>query len=68
LTSLGINLQGVSLAEVSGISADGSVIVGTGFDPNRNRVAWVAVIPEPTTAALVGIGLVILGGAARRRR
>ena len=47
----GLNLAGITLVEVTGISADGSTLVGTGCGPHGAE-AWVAVIPEPTTLAL----------------
>jgi uncharacterized membrane protein len=47
-----------NLTAASGISADGNTIVGWGTR-NANTEAFVAVVPEPTAAALL---------AARRRR
>jgi uncharacterized membrane protein len=48
---MGINLGGARLVWPTGISADGSSIVGTG-----SGGAWLVVIPEPGTAALLALG------------
>jgi probable HAF family extracellular repeat protein len=65
LTASGIDLGGWQLQTASGISADGRTIVGTGFDPDGTRQAWIAVIPEPSTALLLGAGLLALAGTRR---
>lgn len=39
-------LNGWILYSANGISADGTVIVGTGLDPSRNWVAWRATLPR----------------------
>ena len=46
-------LDGWSLREALGISNDGTVIWGEGYNPAGNRETWVAVIPEPSTGVLV---------------
>ena len=66
LTGLGLNLTGWSLDEATGISADGNTIVGWGMNPNGQREAWLATVPEPGTALPETI--VVLGIAASRRR
>lgn len=53
----GVSLGGWTLEEASGISADGTTIVGWGFSPDEKPFAWVAVIPEPTMWPLLAIGL-----------
>ena len=65
LTSLGLDLTGWQLHEAVGVSADGNTIVGFGTNPGRSLEAFIAVIPEPSTALLIALGLVGLG--ARRR-
>ena len=62
---LGLDLEGVTLRSATGISADGTVIVGNGVDAQGFQVGWHAVIPEPAT------GVYLLASASvllRRRR
>jgi uncharacterized membrane protein len=48
LTALGIDLTGWSLTDATGISADGSVLVGNGVH-NGNNEPWLAtLVPAPT--------------------
>jgi probable HAF family extracellular repeat protein len=42
LTAGGVNITGWSLELASGVSADGSVVVGSGTDPNGDTQAWLA--------------------------
>jgi len=63
---LGLDLTGWILTEAEAISDDGLTIVGTGIDPGGDTEAWIAVIPEPGTALLLGGGLVAMG--VRRQR
>jgi probable HAF family extracellular repeat protein len=62
----GLNLDGWHLSEARAISADGRTIVGSGVNPSGLVESWLAVLPEPSTALLVGLGLA--GIAAWRRR
>ena len=70
LVSLGVdNLDGWTLSEARGVSADGLTIVGYG---NHNGVdeAFVATIPEPSSIVLAVIaagGLLGFGGLRKRR-
>ena len=66
-------LTGWTLNRATGISGDGTTIVGYGRNPSGQNEAWRAVIasastsaPEPGTLALLGLG--ILGGAGMVRR
>ncbi len=66
LASLGVDLTGwVDLVQATGISADGKTIVGLGFSGAGRFETFIAVIPEPSSALLMGLGLIGLG--ARRR-
>ena len=65
LTDSGVDLSGWTLEVATGISADGTVIVGRGYNPSGQIEAWVATIPEPATLSLLALGL---GALAIRRR
>jgi probable HAF family extracellular repeat protein len=54
----------LQLADANGISADGRTIVGFGSGPDGAE-AWVAHVPEPATA-MVLIVAVVLAGVKRR--
>ena len=62
---LGLDLAGWTLYEATSVSADGNTVVGIGSKPLGKAEAWIAVIPEPSTALLLATGL--LGLAIRRR-
>jgi uncharacterized membrane protein len=61
----GLDLTGWTLTMANAVSADGTVIVGTGTNPSGSREAWIAVIPEPASLWLVAFGSLAL---IRRRR
>jgi uncharacterized membrane protein len=70
----GLDLTGWVLSEVTGISADGAVIVGWGINPSGQTEGWVAklrgapaaAVPEPAAFTLFTAGLA--GAIAMRRR
>lgn len=61
-----LDLTDWRLYSAEGISADGSVIVGTGIH-NGNYEAWMAIIPEPSALTLTAIAFGILGLFRRQR-
>lgn len=61
---LGLDLTGWTLEEARDVSADGLTIVGWGINPAGATEAWVAHIPEPTTA----LPLLFVALLARRTR
>lgn len=61
----GLDLTGWQLFTARAISADGLTIVGYGWNPNRRPEAYLARIPEPTTAALL-LPLLFMRAATRR--
>jgi probable HAF family extracellular repeat protein len=59
-------LAGWNLRGARGISPDGRIIVGYGTNPAGLREGWLAIIPEPSSALLLALGLA--GLATRRAR
>lgn len=47
LSSLGVELTGWRLTEATGISDNGQVIVGRGYNPSGYGEAWMAIVPPP---------------------
>ena len=62
---LGYDLSDWTGMAPQGISDDGSTIIGFGVRPNGDNEAWIAVLPEPGTLALLALGGVL---PTRRRR
>jgi hypothetical protein len=46
LESLGLDLSGWTLAAATGVSADGTIIVGRGINPSGDAEAWRAAVPS----------------------
>jgi len=73
LVALGLDLSGWTLVAATGVSADGSVIVGRGINPSGDPEAWRAEVPElappsipalPAPALLLVLGAVMAAGYA----
>jgi probable HAF family extracellular repeat protein len=67
-TELGLDLTGWTLSEARGVSDDGLTIVGRGTNPDGALEGWIVVIPEPSTAALLGLGLAAISSFRTRGR
>ena len=65
LLGLGLDLTGWRLDEATGISDDGTMIVGAGYHFG-NQEGSIAVIPEPGTGLQVGLGPDGAGSAGGR--
>ena len=81
LIGLGLDLSGWILLEARGISGNGSLLTGTGINPAGQVEAWVAMlggaiggasppatVPEPSTMAMVLLGIGAIATARRRLR
>ncbi len=75
LTSKGLGgeIEGWKLTSVVGISDDGLVLAGNGYDPEGKLRGWVVrldpptPVPEPATFAIVLFGLLALAAARAHR-
>jgi hypothetical protein len=56
----GLDLTGWILENAIGISEDGSMVYGTGIDPQGIDCYWIAQAPEPATVVFLGLGSWIL--------
>lgn len=54
------DLAGWSLSNITGISDNGTVIVGNGINPLGQEEGWIVTIPEPCTLLLLGLGSLAL--------
>jgi len=60
INEYGYDFAGWRLSDARYISADGTYIFGSGYDPAGRNVEWEAVIPEPGSLALLGFGALLL--------
>ena len=59
----GLNLTGWTLDRTTGISSDGTTLVGFGTNPSGFTEAWIAVIPRDITVATTSRqGLTVYAG------
>ncbi len=67
INDYGLDLTGWTLSSTRGISDDGLTIAGYGINPDGYTEAWIATIPEPASAVLLGLGAVCLVLRHKRR-
>ncbi len=67
LAGYGLDLTDWELGGVTGLSDDGTTIVGWGINPDGDNEAWIAVVPEPSSGLLAALGA-LCATALRRRR
>jgi probable HAF family extracellular repeat protein len=65
LEAQGVDLTGWQLSYATGISADGTRIIGFGTGPHGNEVPWLAIVPEPASWLM---GSLACGAAIFRMR
>ncbi|MBN1556462.1 MAG: hypothetical protein JXA11_17105 [Phycisphaerae bacterium] len=56
----GVDLTGWTLQNATGISDDGTVIVGYGVNPDGQTEGWVVALPEPATCIMLAAGASLL--------
>jgi len=66
LRDRGVDLGGGQLNYSAGVSWDGNVVTGTGRKDGQ-RQPFVATVPEPSSAVLIGLGLSALALLRRKR-
>ncbi len=59
-------VDGWSLFEATGVSAEGLTIVGNGINPAGDVEAWIATIPEPKTIFLLAFAMAYFSRMRRR--
>jgi probable HAF family extracellular repeat protein len=67
LASHGLPLAGWALDRAEAVSDDGTVLAGHGFNPQGEREAFVAAVPEPDQWLTLVSGSALLASLARRR-
>jgi probable HAF family extracellular repeat protein len=68
LTSRGVAVDWFSLIIASSISADGNTIVGYGGNPDGSPQGFILTLPEPSSTAMIALGVLGLAGRACRIR
>jgi hypothetical protein len=68
LTDRGLAVDWFSLIIASSISADGSTIVGYGGNPDGSPQGFIVTLPEPSSTAMIVLGVLGLAGRARSIR
>jgi probable HAF family extracellular repeat protein len=73
LMAEGVSTSGWTLFDATGISANGKIITGVGFDPSGNEEAWIVNLsatatPLPAALPLFATGLGGLSLLGRRRK
>jgi probable HAF family extracellular repeat protein len=67
----GLDLTGWTLYSATGISDDGNIIVGRGFNPSGNDEGWIATLDSGTPATvnshIIRTGTLVAGNTARLR-
>ena len=64
----GIDLADWTLTTATSVPADGRTIVGSARNTQGVMMGWIAVIPEPSTALQLGLGLTLLATKRARNR
>jgi probable HAF family extracellular repeat protein len=60
-------MDGWSQITVAGMSDDGRVFVGTGFNSSGYYEAWIVTIPEPSSAGLLTVAALVTTAISNRR-
>lgn len=63
---LNLDITGWQLNAATDISDDGLTIVGNGVNPTGQNEAWVLRVPEPTTAVILAMFVIVTGRRDRR--
>ncbi len=60
ISEYNLDLTGWTLQYASHINDAGNIMIGLGENPDGQKEAWIAHIPEPLTVSLLGVGSVII--------